>query len=402
MKYITEQQRETPIIGEYDVVVAGGGIAGISAALAARRSGAKSVLLIDRNYGLGGLATLGLVTIYLPLCDGRGHQVSFGIAEELLRLSVRHGCEKDYPTAWLDGIGSAEERKKHRFCVQYNANVFSILAEGLLLKENVDLLYGTQVCGAIVEDTRMKAIMMQNKSGRGAVAAKCFVDVTGDADLFKLCNEETVLSNRPNPLAAWYYKKENEKLRLVQLGVCDLPDALAEENPGIALPSGRYTGVDAAELTGMVIASHKALLNHYLKTGGVNETRSLTSIASIPQVRMSRRISGAETPDDTPFIHREDSIGMIPNWKRPGPVFEIPFGALHNGRLENLITAGRSISATAAMWDNTRVIGPCAVTGEAAGTAAALFDSFVNADIGKLQRRLTDGGVYLHTADIGL
>ena len=71
----------------YDVIVAGGGIAGISAALAARRQGAR-VLLIEREYMLGGLATLGLITIYLPLCDGEGHLVSRGIAEELLHLSI--------------------------------------------------------------------------------------------------------------------------------------------------------------------------------------------------------------------------------------------------------------------------------------------------------------------------
>ena len=81
------EQLETPILETHSVIVAGGGIAGIAAALAAAREGAD-VLLIEREFLLGGLATLGLVTIYLPLCDGRGHQVSFGIAEELFRLSI--------------------------------------------------------------------------------------------------------------------------------------------------------------------------------------------------------------------------------------------------------------------------------------------------------------------------
>ena len=70
----------------YDVAVCGGGIAGISAALAAAREG-KKVILFEKQFMLGGLGTAGLVTIYLPLCDGYGHQVSFGIAEELLKLS---------------------------------------------------------------------------------------------------------------------------------------------------------------------------------------------------------------------------------------------------------------------------------------------------------------------------
>ena len=65
-----EQNRQIPITRAYDVIVAGGGIAGVSAALAARRSGART-LLLEREFALGGLVTLGLVTIYLPLAMGR-------------------------------------------------------------------------------------------------------------------------------------------------------------------------------------------------------------------------------------------------------------------------------------------------------------------------------------------
>jgi len=80
----------TEIKYETDVVVAGGGVAGVAAALAAARSGVK-VMLLERSFMLGGLATAGLVTIYLPLCDGEGRQVSFGLSEELLKLSIEHG-----------------------------------------------------------------------------------------------------------------------------------------------------------------------------------------------------------------------------------------------------------------------------------------------------------------------
>lgn len=95
----------------YDVIVCGGGVAGISAALAAARQ-RKKVLLIEKEYMLGGLATEGLVTVYLPLCDGVGNQVSYGIAEELLRLSIKYGAERDYPENWLDGIGTRTEKDK--------------------------------------------------------------------------------------------------------------------------------------------------------------------------------------------------------------------------------------------------------------------------------------------------
>lgn len=81
---ITEPERILKVSGEYDTVVCGGGIAGISAALASAAAGAKT-LLIEREYMLGGLATAGLVAIYLPICDGTGRQVSFGLAEKLRR-----------------------------------------------------------------------------------------------------------------------------------------------------------------------------------------------------------------------------------------------------------------------------------------------------------------------------
>ena len=86
------EQMKTVVKREYDVDVCGGGFAGISAALAAARQGSK-VVLFEKQYMLGGLGTAGIVTIYLPLCDGVGHQVSFGIAEELFRLSILHGAE---------------------------------------------------------------------------------------------------------------------------------------------------------------------------------------------------------------------------------------------------------------------------------------------------------------------
>ena len=111
MKVINETL-QTPVKYEYDVVVAGGGIAGIAAALGAARQGAK-VALLEKQFLLGGLATAGLITIYLPLCDGNGNQVSFGIAEELLHLSILHGYEdeSDYPRPWLEN-GTKEEKIK--------------------------------------------------------------------------------------------------------------------------------------------------------------------------------------------------------------------------------------------------------------------------------------------------
>ena len=129
---IVEKERQIPVAGNYDVIVSGGGIAGIAAALASARTGAKT-LLIEKMYLLGGLATSGLITVYLPICDGNGTQVSFGLAEELLRLSVKHGIEPtDSEVAhnpWLED-GTPEERKKERFRVRFNGNLFHLLRGG--------------------------------------------------------------------------------------------------------------------------------------------------------------------------------------------------------------------------------------------------------------------------------
>ena len=100
-----------------------------------------------------------------------------------------------------------------------------------------------------------------------------------------------------------------------------------------------------------------------------------------------------DTSDDHKYF--ADSIGLISNWKKKGPIYEVPFGALI-GDLKNVIAAGRCISNTDAMWDVTRVIPCCAVTGEAAGIAAAMGGDVDTLDVAELQKKLVNNGVVLH------
>ena len=190
---IKEPARELPVTDTCDVLVAGGGIAGVSAALAAARNGAD-VLLLEREFGLGGLATLGLIAIFLPLCDGRGNQVCGGICEELFRLSIAHGAEEGYPVpcAWLEK-GPLEERVKQRFLAQFNPVYFALEMEGLLRREGVRILYGTQAAAVQVEGNRITHVLVENKSGRSAIRARMYVDCTGDADLAARAGVETAL-----------------------------------------------------------------------------------------------------------------------------------------------------------------------------------------------------------------
>lgn len=399
-KYITEHERQTEVRYSYDTVVAGGGIAGISAALAAARNGAK-VLLIEREYLLGGLATLGLVTIYLPLCDGLGHQVSFGIAEELLRLSVKHGYEERYSSAWMEG-GSEEERRKKRFEVQYNPYIFAIEAETLLKEAGADILYGSYVCGTVTENGRITHVVTENKSGRSAVAVKNVIDATGDADVCKLSGENTVEFKQGNVPASWYYSTENGKFNLKMLGFSDIPDSQkTKEQLNAAKNSFRFKGLDAEELTELTLLSHRTLLDDFLKGGDDSPEHALSSVATIPQIRMTRRIDGIYTQNDNE-MHREyeNSVGLFSDWRKPGPVYELPFTALYGKKIKNLITAGRCISVSDAMWDITRVIPVCAVSGQAAGTAAAAKQDFSDLDIPSLQNQLQKDGVKLHESEL--
>lgn len=395
-EYVEEKAREVPVYGEYDVVVAGGGIAGIAAALAAARHGAKT-LLIEKQFALGGLATLGLVTIYLPICDGCGRQVSFGIAEELLKLSIERGCEGRYPSAWIDG-GNEADKLKQRYMVDFNAQMFAILAEKKLVSEGVEILYGTSVCAVSVDNKKADKIFIENKSGRSAVIMKSIVDSTGDADIFAFAGAKTVNFSQGNILAAWYYSTDNGKYTLHPIGCCDIPDKEKQQKKGPELLSQRrFSGLCGKELSEMTEMSHENIYNHFLKSGDISPEHMLTTIATIPQIRMTRRPDGAFTLDDTDdHKHFDDSIGLISDWRKAGPIYEVPFRCLYGNDLKNVAAAGRCISNTDAMWDISRVIPCCAVTGQAAGTAAAMSDDFESLDIKQLQSSLESDGVVLH------
>jgi flavin-dependent dehydrogenase len=255
MQTITEKAKQTPVTSHCGVLVAGGGIAGISAALSAARSG-SDVLLIERECLLGGLSTLGLITIYLPLCDGMGNQVSFGIAEELLRLSIKHVTEDRHPDAWLNS-NDFEKRKKQRFQVQYNPHLFALEVEKLLLSEGVRILYNTFICDTIVENSKITHIIVENKSGRSAIGVKSVVDATGDADICYMSGESTTTFKPGNELAAWYYSISKDGVNLEKQGFADIPNKYKTENYPKPLMERKFSGLDGFENSEMLCLSHE-------------------------------------------------------------------------------------------------------------------------------------------------
>ena len=381
----------TPVEG-YDIAVCGGGIAGIAAALAAARHG-KKVVLLERQYMLGGLAMAGLITIYLPLCDGLGKQVSFGIAEELFKLSIKHGAEARYPRNWLDGEGTRTE-KDQRYLVRYNAQLFAILAEQLLIQEGVTILYGTYAVDVIKKGDTIETLVVEGKSGRQGFRVDSVIDATGDCDIALFAGVPTDTLKKGNFLASWYYSAEEDGYKLNQLGCADLAQY---DDPSIRT----FSGTDDKSLSEMMIVGHENILKHFLKKRETDPSAWIATLPTVPLVRMSRKIRGEYSLAEAE-VHKyfEDSIGMVSDWRKRGPVFEVPYRTLYSKCVKNLIIAGRCTSVEEDMWDIMRVIPCCAVTGQAAGTAAAMTSDFDSLDVAALQEKLVKDGVVLHEKDI--
>lgn len=401
MERYIEPSKELTVLDRTEVLIVGGGIAGVSAAMAAARSGAK-VTLIEREYALGGMATLGLIAIYLPLDDGLGNQVISGISEELLLMSIKHGCEGVSPKVWIEN-GTIDEKKKSRYEAQFNPQMFALEMEKMLKELGVTILYGTLAASVIKKENRIAAVVVENKSGRSAIECSVCIDCSGDADIAKLSGADTVLHEGGNGLASWYYYNSGDAVKLKMFGLADLPISKESLNDTYgnatvaSLTNMRFSGVDGVELSEAVIEAHRRMYADILEKKEENKNYAPVAISSIPLVRMSRRISGEYTMDESENRkYFEDSIGLTGDWRKRGPCFEIPFRTLYSSKVPNLICAGRNISVTDSMWDITRVIPPCAVTGEAAGTAAAMTDDFSKLNVTELQRRLAENNVIIH------
>lgn len=392
---LQEPARELPVMGEYDVVVVGGGIAGVAAALAASRAGTK-VCLLEKVCALGGLATVGNVIIYLPLCDGNGRQVIGGIGEELLRLSVDDVPVPEIrvepaPACWEPG-GDLEERKKHRFRNGYNPITFLYKLERLLLKNHVTLFYDTRFCSVVKEGRHIRAVVVESKSGRTAILCKAVVDTSGEADVCVAAGEKTP-SIGGNVRCGWYYYVDaHGQVRLRAL--TDNGYLPSRRQPGVKYID--FKGDSAAQVTAMALTSREMMMADLAaikaKEGG---NPYPIMIPTIPCFRMSRRLTGKVTLKSTDD-HRwfDDCLGMTGDWRKAGPIFCLPLRSLAAVHTANLITAGRCMSSAGDTWDVTRVIPTCAVSGEAAGAAAAFLAreddnvGFLDLDVQTLQKHL--------------
>lgn len=380
---------------KHDVVVVGGGVAGVAAALASAREGQRT-LLIEKTAVLGGLATSGLILYYLPLCDGRGHQVSFGMVEELLKLSLRYSpCD---PPAYWRGDLAADPLE--RYATLFSPAGFALALGELLVDEGVDILLDAMVCGSQVEEGRVQSVEVETPMGRGRASAQVFIDASGDASLIRRAGGAFAWG--PNRPALW-------SLEFNRAAKSDLFDNLHirqfNEKSEIA------PGFDAFSTTRFMKKNWETLAGHYRERYASGEaTRQDVfpmHVPFMPQFRKIARMIGRRVlVDDQDNQRFEDSIGLIADWCKPGPVWEVPYDILVPERLTGVLAAGRVVSSDGYAWDMTRVIPAAVVTGEAAGRAAALSIRRGclphRLPVSDLQEDLRNHGVKLHLDEVGL
>ena len=355
---------------EYDVVVAGGGVAGVAAAVAAARRGHRTVL-VEKQILLGGLATSGLIFIYLPLCDGRGRQVSFGLAEELLHRSLKYSpC--DLPPEWggpKDGfVGFQAER---RYQAIFSPAGFTLALDEILKEAGVELLLDTLVCATRCRKTGVvTGLEVENGEGRGWLQARRFVDATGSAALARQAGRTTPTGNNfQTPWILDFGAKTHAFHLTPQIGIQAFGQTGAEDCR-LGNPLCQDT------VTRHVRNTWERCRQFYDQAYAAGEDRHSLfplHLPAMPQFRKIARIQGRRTWEkEGERQGHPDSVGLYGDWRKPGCVWEIPYEILLPRGLRNVLAAGRCVSAEGDAWEALRVIPAAALTGEIAGTAAAL------------------------------
>lgn len=347
----------------YDVIVVGGGIAGVSAAVTAARQGA-SVLLIEKSVNLGGLATNGLISWYEPLCDGEGKQMLFGMAQELIQLSIKYS---------FDNLGEkwgGSNPENGRYATLFSPTVFSLALDKLVTENGVKLRFDTYATYPVMEGHHCTGVICESISGREFFGAKVVIDATGDASICYRAGIPTVLGENYMTYLTHYthlpYSEAAYKNRKwLNVG---------SDMEGNGHPKGmpRLYGNSADEQTEYLLYGKSKMLDRVAQME--RQSYDIMALPAMAQYRTIRRIVGAEDFNAVDGAQCQDSVGVCGDFrpKGKGKHYTLPFGALYNPMFDNILACGRIISAPAGDgWEVARVIPVCALTGEAAGKAAA-------------------------------
>ena len=370
----------------YDLIVVGGGIGGISAAVSASRHGLKT-LLLEKRTSLGGLATVGLISFYEPLCNGQGKQISFGIAEELIKL-----CMKDS----FDRMCHEWKEKKGFYASFFSPTIFPMALDEYLIENGVKVLFDSLAVFPVMEGKVCKGVVVESKGGKEFFPAKAVIDATGDAEIADKAGIPTVVGNNYLVGMAHYFNRDSARKyadggRLYEFRKWLY--AVDETTNG----QRKYQGVTAEGITDFLLKSRAGLLKKARQED--REERDFFTIPTMPQFRTIRHIVGAKVfkADGEKF---DDVIGNCINWKQFGPYYQMPYGSLYNPEFPNIWAVGRIVSTDEEMgWEVARIIPACALTGQAAGVAVALcLEGGYGAKdlpVEKLQETLISDGVVI-------
>ena len=403
MKDTIHFQKEIPVRGDYDVIVAGGGVAGCAAAYSAAKRGFR-VLLLEKSNILGGLATLGLVNLYVPMCNGRGKQIIFGLCEKWLRMSALYGYDT-IPAEWKDGEPQTETSV--RYCDWFSPYIFAMQLMEEVTGAGVDLLFDCTAVYPQMEGGICRGVVTDSKSGLEYTACRMLIDTTGDADLLRRSGIPTV----PGGNFDSYFAKtitldgcrraiEKGDIRLAYGTVSGGGASLYGDNHPADLPV--WSGLTVDNVSEYLIHNQKLMLEH-LK-GQPRFERDVAMMPLMPNFRTTCRIDGDYTLKLTDCYHHfADSVCAINDFDHRDYLFEVPLRTLTRRGFDNMITAGRSAAGEGYAWDILRVIPPAILTGQAAGEAAALAmetdRAIADVDIAVLQKRLADENVMIHFPD---
>ena len=378
--------------GEYDVLIVGGGVAGVAAAIAAKREG-KSVCLFEKNVALGGLATLGLVNWYEPLCDGNGTKIMSGLAEELLKLSIKNGLNT-LEEKWLNNEKMTKEDK--RYSTFFSPTLFSIKLNELLVNSGIKIRYDSLATYPVMEGNKILGIVVETISGSEYYKGRVVIDATGSATIFDRAGAEC--KNGQNYLGYLTYiadfnKPIKERIDTRKWNYSG-SNMFGEGQPeGYNLLTG-----DSSDDVNAMITKGQLMLSEKMKN---TSNLEIINIPSIPQFRMIKHMVGEYELTENDLLKKfEDSIGVVGNFLKRNEWLEIPMRALYNKDYPNLLPAGRIISAHGKAWDMTRIIPAAVLTGEVTGIMASMaIDKNIDVkdiDVKELQNTLKQYGNILH------
>ena len=362
----------------YDIVVCGGGVAGVAAAVAAARRGAKTAI-IEKQCLLGGLATSGLIYVYLPLCDGFGNQVIYGISEEMLKRCTEYG-PFDVPEKWggpQGGDPGCAEAKNGRYACCFSPAGFTLTLDKMLAEAGVDLWLDSVIIEVGKNGNAVSSVTVFNASGKVELEGKCFVDATGGAFAVQMAGGN--IHRTENKVTPWVLEMSEDPSFFHFTGPLHIQGAWKNSAGGdLESCTGAPVCPDCSTgkaVTDFVRQAWRLMRNRYDANTGAEAKRTTypVHLPAMPQLRKIGCINALKIlKDEDRGKHFEDAVGRIGDWRRPASVWDVPYRALIPRDAENILAAGRCIGALDDAWEVCRVIPAAALTGEVAGVAASL------------------------------